>query len=142
MFLNKLNLIGADFDGSIKSIRERLGANASPVTYPIGQEHDHRGVIDLIRLKALTYKAIEDHQLTEEEIPTDLLETAKKYRQELIEKVSEFDDDTLTKYLEGVEPTDVEIKEQLEKELFQENSFQFLEETIDLQSHNYYLMEL
>src|SRR3989339_2112125 len=61
--LNKLNLIGSDFDGSIKSIRERLGANASPVIYPIGQEHDHKGVIDLISIKALTYLAIEDHNL-------------------------------------------------------------------------------
>lgn len=113
--LNKLNLIGADFDGSIKSIRERLGANASPVTYPIGQEHDHRGVIDLIKMKALTYKAIEDHKLTEEEIPADLVETAKKYRQELIDAVSEFDDDTLAKYLEGVEPTEAELKKAIRK---------------------------
>lgn len=113
--LNKLNLIGADFDGSIKSIRERLGANASPVTYPIGQEHDHRGVVDLIKMKALTYKAIEDHKLTEEEIPADLVETAKKYRQELIDAVSEFDDDTLAKYLEGVEPTEAELKKAIRK---------------------------
>ena len=113
--LNKLNLIGSDFDGSIKSIRERLGANASPVIYPIGQEHEHRGVIDLISMKALTYKAVEDRNLTEEEIPTELLEISKKYRQELIEKVSEFDDDTLTKYLEGVEPTEIEIKRAIRK---------------------------
>jgi elongation factor G len=113
--LNKLNLIGADFDKSIESIRERLKANASPVTYPIGQEHDHRGVIDLITMKALTYKAIEDHQLTEEEIPSDLLETAKKYRQQLIEAVAEFDDETLAKYLEGQEPTSVEIKRAIRK---------------------------
>lgn len=113
--LNKLNLIGSDFDGSIKSIRERLGANASPVTYPIGQEHDHRGVIDLIRMKALSYKAIEDPKLTEEEIPEELLETAKKYRQELIDAISEFDDDTLTKYLEGQEPSEIEIKRAIRK---------------------------
>src|SRR3989339_1990395 len=61
--LNKLNLIGADFESSIKSIQDRLGANASPVIYPIGQEHDHKGVIDLISIKALTYLAIEDHNL-------------------------------------------------------------------------------
>src|SRR3990167_4166683 len=107
--LNKLNLIGADFEGSIKSIRERLGANASPVIYPIGQEHEHRGVIDLISMKALTYKAVEDAKLVEEEIPSDLLETAKKYRQELIEKVSEFDDEALTLFLEGKEPDEIII---------------------------------
>ncbi|KKU09742.1 MAG: Elongation factor G [Candidatus Woesebacteria bacterium GW2011_GWB1_45_5] len=76
--LNKLNLIGADFEGSIKSVRERLGANAAPVIIPIGQEHEHRGVVDLITMKALTYKAVEDHNLTEEEIPSDLVEMAKK----------------------------------------------------------------
>lgn len=113
--LNKLNLIGSDFDGSIKSIRERLGANASPVIYPIGQEHDHRGVIDLISMKALTYKAIEDKNLTEEEISVDLLDISKKYRQELIEKVSEYDDDALAKYLEGREPTEIEIKRAIRK---------------------------
>lgn len=108
--LNKLNLIGADFDKSIASIRERLGANASPVVYPIGQEHAHRGVVDLISMKALTYKAVEDRDLNEEEIPADLLDIAKKYRAELIEKISEFDDATLNKYLEGIEPTADEIK--------------------------------
>src|SRR3989339_1830403 len=113
--LNKLNLIGADFDASIKSIRERLGANASPVIYPIGQEHDHKGVIDLISMKALTYKAVEDHGLIEEEIPADLLETAKKYRQELIEKVSEFDDEALSMYLEGKEPDEITIKRAIRK---------------------------
>jgi len=113
--LNKLNLIGADFDGSIQSIRERLKANASPVTYPIGQEHAHRGVIDLIKMKALTYKAVEDAKLTEEEIPADLLETAKKYRTQLLEAVAEFDDETLAKYLEGVEPTEIEIKRAIRK---------------------------
>ena len=113
--LNKLNLIGADFDASIKSIRERLKANASPVIYPIGQEHNHRGVIDLISMKALTYKAVEDHGLTEEEIPADLLEVAKKYRQELIEKVSEFDDEALSMYLEGKEPDEITIKRAIRK---------------------------
>src|SRR3990172_8671939 len=108
--LNKLNLIGADFEASIKSIQERLGANAAPVQYPIGLEHDHKGIIDLIRMKAYTYKAIEDSKLTEEEIPAELLDIAKKYREELIEKVAEFDDEVLTKYLEGQELTEADIK--------------------------------
>src|SRR4030065_1489388 len=78
--LNKLNLIGADFEGSIKSVRERLGANASPIQIPIGNEHELRGVVDLIKMKAFTYKGIEDNKLTEEEIPADLLEKAKQLR--------------------------------------------------------------
>ena len=108
--LNKLNLIGADFEGSIKSIHERLGANAAPVTIPIGVEHAHRGVVDLVKMKALTYSGIEDNHLTEEEIPADLVEEAKKYRKQLIEKVSEYDDEALSKYLEGQEPTEIELK--------------------------------
>jgi elongation factor G len=113
--LNKLNLIGADFEGSIKSIHERLGANAAPVIYPIGQEHEHRGVIDLITMKALTFKAVEDHNLTEEEIPADLLEVAKKYRNELIEKAAEFDDEALNKYLEGQELDEATLKRAIRK---------------------------
>ncbi|MFH1864155.1 MAG: elongation factor G [bacterium] len=113
--LNKLNLIGADFEGSLESIEERLGANAAPVMYPIGLEHDHKGVVDLIKMKAYIYKAIEDNALIEGEIPTDLLEISKKYRSQLIEKVSEFDDDALAKFLEGQELTEVELKRAVRK---------------------------
>src|SRR5258706_9671681 len=113
--LNKLNLVGADFDGSIKSIRERLGANAAPIQYPIGNEHELRGVIDLIRMKAYTYKSIDDNKLTIEEIPADLVEKATELRKELVEKVAEFDDATLMKYLEGNELTESEIKKAIRK---------------------------
>ncbi len=108
--LNKLNLIGADYEGSIKSIKTRLGANASPVILPIGNEHSLRGVVDLIRMKAYTYKSIEDSKLTEEEIPGDLLDRAKELRNELIEAVAEYDDETLSKYLDGQELTEADIK--------------------------------
>jgi elongation factor G len=124
--LNKLNLIGADFEGSLKSIHERLGANAAPVIIPIGLEHEHCGVVDLIKMKAFTYKGIEDNKLTEEEIPsgpeapwaggqTTLLEAAKKYRKELIEKAAEFDDEALAKYLEGQELSEEELKRAIRK---------------------------
>lgn len=113
--LNKLNLIGADFEGSLKSIEEKLGANAAPVIYPIGIEHDHKGVVDLIKMKAYTYKTVEDNILTEEEIPSELVEISKKYRAQLIEKASEFDDNTLTKFLEGQEPSEVELKKAIRK---------------------------
>jgi len=108
--LNKLNLIGADFEASIKSIHERLGANAAPVVLPIGLEHAHTGIVDLVRMKAFTYKGIEDNHLTEEEIPSGLAEQAKVYRHELVEKVSEYDDEALSKYLEGQEPTEEQLK--------------------------------
>jgi len=113
--LNKLNLIGADFEASLKSIKERLGANAAPVVIPIGLEHEHKGIVDLVKMKAFTYKAIEDNKLTEEEIPADLLESAKKYRTELIQKVSEFDDEALSKFLEGQEPDEALLKKAIRK---------------------------
>lgn len=108
--LNKLNLIGADFEGSIKSIQERLGANAAPVIYPIGIEHSLRGVVDLVKMKAFTYSSIEDNKLVEEEIPSDLVEVCQKYRNQLLEKVVEFDDDVLAKYLNGETLEEKEIK--------------------------------
>ncbi len=113
--LNKLNLIGANFEGSLKSINERLGANIAPIQIPIGSEHQLRGVVDLIKMKAYTYESIEDNKLKEEEIPENLVEQAKKYRTELIEKVAEFDDDALEKYLEGKELDETTIKRAIRK---------------------------
>lgn len=108
--LNKLNLIGADFDGSIKSIHERLGANAYPIQIPIGNEHDLHGVVDLIKMKAYTYKNIEDNKLKESEVPSDLIDEAKMRRMELVEKVAEYDDEALERYLEGKELSEILIK--------------------------------
>ncbi len=108
--LNKLNLIGADFAGSIKSIQERLGANAAPVQIPIGLEHNLHGIVDLVLMKAFTYKGVADNKLTETDVPKEVEDTAKKYREELIEKVSEYDDAALSKYLDGQEPTSEDLK--------------------------------
>lgn len=113
--LNKLNLIGADFEASINSIHERLGANAEPIQIPIGLEHELKGVVDLIKMKAYTYKDVSDNKLTEEEIPSDLIEAAKKYRDKLIEAVAENDDDALSKFLEGQELTEVDLKKAIRK---------------------------
>lgn len=113
--LNKLNLVGADFEGSIASIRERLSPNSAPIDIPIGLEHDLCGVIDIIEMKAFTYKGQEDNKLTIEEIPADYLEKAKKYREELLEKVAEFDDGVLQKYLDGKDLTPAEIKRAIRK---------------------------
>jgi elongation factor G len=113
--LNKLNLIGADFQGSIDSVKERLGANAAPIQIPIGIEHDLHGVVDLIKMKAYTYESIEDNKLKESEIPADLKEEAEKYRESLIEKVAEYDDGALAKYLEGEKLTEADIKNAIRK---------------------------
>jgi len=113
--LNKLNLIGANFEESLKSIHDRLGANAAPVIIPIGLEHEHRGIVDLIQMKAFTYKDVGDHQLVEEAIPADLLEMAEKYRSELIEKAAEFDDEALNLFLEGKEIDNNLLKKSIRK---------------------------
>lgn len=113
--LNKLNLIGANFEESLKSIKERLGANAAPVIIPIGLEHEHRGIVDLIKMKAFTYKDVGDHDLVEEEIPAELMDMAKKYRTQLIESASEFDDDALNLFLEGKEPDETTLKRAIRK---------------------------
>ncbi len=113
--LNKLNLIGADFEGSIKSIRERLRANASPVIIPIGQEHEHKGVVDLITMKALTFKDFADHDLISSDIPAELMDMAKKYRAELIEKAAEFDDEALNMFLEGKDFDESTLKRAIRK---------------------------
>ena len=113
--LNKLNLIGANFEESLKSIKERLGANAAPVIIPIGLEHEHRGIVDLIKMKAFAYKDVGDHDLVEEEIPADLVDMAKKYRTQLIESASEFDDEALNLFLEGKEPDETILKRAIRK---------------------------
>ena len=124
--LNKLNLIGADWEGSILSIRERLNPNAAPVDMPIGIEHELHGVVDLIEMKAFTYQGTQDNTLNEEEIPSDLVEKAEKYRDELVEKVAEYDDGVLAKYLDGQELTPAEIKRAIRKGVIQGKFFPIL----------------
>ncbi|OGM14241.1 translation elongation factor G [Candidatus Woesebacteria bacterium RIFCSPHIGHO2_02_FULL_42_20] len=108
--LNKLNLIGADFDGSIKSIRDRLGANAAAIQMPIGIEHSLTGVVDLVSMKAFTYDGVESNKLEEGDIPSELLDKAKELRGVLIEKIAEFDDEALAKYLDGKDLAEVDVK--------------------------------
>lgn len=113
--LNKLNLVGADWEGSIASVRERLNPNAAPVDMPIGLEHDLYGIVDLIEMKAYTYEGMDDNTLEVEDIPTELEEKARKYRHELLERVAEFDDAVLEKYLAEQELTPAEIKRAIRK---------------------------
>lgn len=98
-FINKINQTGGDFYKSLQSIRERLSKNSYPIQIPIGKEKEVRGIIDLVKMKAYTYKEYHDKKLVEEEIPADLKEEAEKYRNELLEKCVEADDKLLEKYL-------------------------------------------
>lgn len=109
-FINKMDRIGADFFNALGMIKERLGANAIPVNLPIGDGDLFSGVIDLMTFKALMYR--EDNLGTHfdiQDIPTDLLESAKKYRTEMLEAVSEVDDTLLEKYLNGEKITYEEV---------------------------------
>jgi elongation factor G len=111
-FVNKMDKLGADFYFTVRTIRERLGANPLVIQLPIGAESDFQGVVDLVRMKALTWrgevKKGEDYAV--EEIPEELAETASEYREKLIEAVAETDDDLMEKYFGGEELTTDEIK--------------------------------
>ncbi|HSX02508.1 MAG TPA: elongation factor G [Candidatus Saccharimonadia bacterium] len=109
-FINKINQTGGDFYKSLESIHERLSKRAYAIHLPIGFEQEINGVIDLIEMKAYTYKDYKDHELIEGEIPADMLEKATKYRNHLIEAAVEADDELMEKYLEGHELTIDELK--------------------------------
>ncbi len=116
-FVNKMDKLGADFYFTVKTIVDRLGATPLVIQLPIGSESDFSGVIDLIEMRALTWrgevKMGADYEV--EEIPAELAEKAAEYRHELIEKVAEADDALLEKYLGGEELTVAEIKAAIRK---------------------------
>lgn len=114
-FANKLNLVGGDFYMTLKSIRNRFNANAAPIWLPIGIEYELRGCVDLIEMKAYTYESIDDNKLTQGDIPADMMDKAKQYREELIDAVAEFDDELMEKYLDGKELTVEELKRAIRK---------------------------
>lgn len=114
-FVNKLNLIGGDFEMSLGTIRERLSEDAVAVSLPIGRETGLRGFVDLLDMKAYTYKNIEARELEEEEIPEDMEENVAKYREILIEKIVEQDDDLMKRYLDGEDIPAAELKSALRK---------------------------
>ena len=109
-FINKINQTGGDFYKSLESIHDRLTKRAYPIHLPIGFEQAINGVVDLIAMKAYTYKDYTDKELIETEIPEDMIEKANNYRQHLVEAAVEADDTVMEKYLEGTELTDEEIK--------------------------------
>src|SRR4051794_29707756 len=116
-FVNKMDKLGADFYFTIRTISERLGAKPLPLQLPIGAESDFIGVIDLVNMRALTWRGEvqkgEDYAV--EEIPADLVETANEYREKLIEAVAETDDELMELYLGGEELTVDQIKQGVRK---------------------------
>lgn len=109
-FINKINQTAGDFYMSLKSIRERLSQKATPIQIPVGFEKDIRGVVDLVKMKAYTYEQFQQKDFVEEDVPADLLEKAKQFRSELIERVVAIDDTAMEKYLNGTEPTEDELR--------------------------------
>ena len=109
-FVNKMDRMGASFERSFKSILERLNKNAIRFQLPIGLEGDHVGVVDLMRMKAYYFEGEMGSKVVEKEIPADLMEDAKKYRAEMVEKIVEHDDVAMQKYLDGKEIAVEELK--------------------------------
>lgn len=103
IFANKMDKMGADFEYSLRSVKERLSESSAPIEWPIGAENEFNGIIDLVTMKAYHYDG-EQHENAEEiEIPEELKAVAEEKRNELIEMVSEFSDELMEKYLEGEE---------------------------------------
>ncbi|MBR0076155.1 MAG: GTP-binding protein, partial [Synergistaceae bacterium] len=100
-FVNKMDRIGADFSSVVKAMHERLGANAIPLQLPIGAEDDFAGVVDLIEQKAIYFSGVLGQAPREGVIPPELAMPAKQGRDEIIEALSDFNDDIMTLYLEG-----------------------------------------
>ena len=115
-FINKMDRLGADFEMSVRSIREKLHANAVPVQIPLGVEDQHRGVIDLLKMKALAFDDAEQgSRFDVVAIPPELAEAAKAARAHLVEACAEQDDQVMQHYLDGKEPTEAELIAALRK---------------------------
>ena len=112
---NKMEKMGADFYYSLDTIKSRLGANAAPIMLPIGAEQFFEGYIDLVTKKAYKYDGTEKQELTEMEIPADMVQKTEEYRTKLIEVVADFDEDLMMKYLDGGEITVDELKKAIRK---------------------------
>ena len=115
-YVNKMDILGADFYACEKQMRDRLGCVPVPIQIPVGKEDEFLGIVDLIKMKAYIQKDEDQGKNIEEtEIPADLLETANKYRAEMLEHVANQDDELMMKYLDGEELTEEEIKSALRK---------------------------
>jgi elongation factor G len=109
-FINKMDILGADFFGAVEQVRTRLGKNTIILQIPIGKEDDFKGVVDLMEMKAYIFHDDKGEKITVEDIPEELKEEAETYRSEMIEKICDLDEDLMLEYLEGNEPSEEELK--------------------------------
>ena len=114
-YVNKMDIIGADFYRVVGMMKDRLGSNAVAMHIPIGAEDDFVGMIDLLTMKAHIFKDNEGKNIEVTDVPADYLDKAKEYREKMVESISETDEELLMKYLEGEEPTVEELKVALRK---------------------------
>ena len=114
-YVNKMDIVGADFFHVMEQMHNRLHANAHPLQLPIGSENNFRGIIDLVRMRAEVYYDDMGKDYRDEEIPADMLEDAQLYRAELIEALADIDDTIMEKFMAEEEPTEAEIKAAIRK---------------------------
>ena len=126
VFVNKMDKTGADFEYSVKTIGERLGAHAAPIQLPIGAEDDFDGIIDLVEMKAYHYDGAPNENPTEIEIPENLKDRAQALRMELIEAAVEYDEELMLKFLDGEEISIPELKGAIRKGVLSANFFPVL----------------
>ena len=114
-YINKMDIIGANFFGAVDQIRSRLGKNAIPVEIPYGKEDTFKGIIDLMEMKAYIYNDEKGNDISVVDIPDDIKDEATQYHEEMVEKVCELDDELTDMYLEGEEPSMKQLKAVLRK---------------------------
>ena len=114
-YVNKMDIIGADFYRVVGMMKDRLGSNAVPMHIPIGAEDDFIGMVDLLTMKAHIFKDNEGKDVEVTDVPAEYLDKAKEYREKMVESISETDEELMMKYLEGEEPTVEELKAALRK---------------------------
>ncbi|MBM4107598.1 MAG: elongation factor G [Phycisphaerae bacterium] len=114
-FINKMDKLGASFEFSYDTILERLGANAIPIQYPLGQSGEHKGIIDLVTMRAFRFEGEKGDTVRETDVPAEFMEAARKWRHTMIEKAAELDDHLMEKFLHDQEPTVEEIKAAIRK---------------------------
>ncbi|RKD31977.1 elongation factor G [Lacrimispora algidixylanolytica] len=114
-FINKMDIMGANFYGAVEQIKTRLGKNAICIQLPIGAEDEFKGIVDLFEMRAYIYNDDKGDDIVIVEIPEDMKDDAELYHAELVEKICELDDELMMAYLEGEEPSIEELKKVLRK---------------------------
>ncbi|MGI6072427.1 MAG: elongation factor G [Lachnospiraceae bacterium] len=114
-FINKMDIVGANFYNAVEMIKTRLGKNAVPIQLPIGKESEFKGIIDLYEMQAYIYNDERGEDISVVSIPEDMQSEAELYRSEMVEKICELDDDLMMQYLEGETPANEQLKAVMRK---------------------------